>query len=178
MANSEANQGNADAPTQNAKKRPGKKHRAILDASQAQITAAIDAVVAECRRLGLVDDLRYAMGRAQTLARRGMSPMRIRQDLRFRGARDPIIAEVLEELAAGEAEVFAFDAARSYARRRRFGPYRSGAKDKGETNPAVLAKRELASMMRAGHRFELANAILGCDDRDQLEDAMNIDDIR
>ena len=49
-------------------------------------------------RAGLVDDARFATGRARTLADRGAGDLRIRHDLESRGVSDDLVAAALESL--------------------------------------------------------------------------------
>ena len=57
----------------------------------------------------------------------------------------------------------------TYARRRRFGPYRSSATDP-EDERRQRFQRQLASMMRAGHSYEVSRRILECENDDEAWD--------
>lgn len=124
----------------------------------------VEALVAKAAAAGFVDDAAFALSRAQSLTARGYGERRVRQALHAAG-----IEESDGEAARGHARDDAIEAALRFARRRRIGPYAAA--------PADQAARELAlaAMVRAGHGFRLAKAILalppGADlDRQVLED--------
>jgi regulatory protein len=108
--------------------------------------------------LGYVDDAAYALGKARSLTARGYGVRRVSQTLRAAG-----IAEEDSAEARDLAEREAVESALRFARRRRIGPYGDGRADHAET------ERALAAMIRAGHGFPLAKAIL------RLEPGRDID---
>ena len=96
-----------------------------------------------------VDDAAFALAKSRSLTARGYGGRRIDQSLRAAGIGEEDGQEA-RELAATEA----VEAALRFARKRRFGPYAEKAVDR----PA--REKALAAMVRAGHGFALANAIL------------------
>lgn len=106
----------------------------------------VAATVARYVELGYVDDEGYARMKSGSLLRRGYGARRVDQALGQAGIAEDLRAEV----APGEAT--AREAAATYARRRRFGPY-------GAADPAVREK-QLAAMVRAGHGFDAARALV------------------
>ena len=108
----------------------------------------VAATVARYVELGYVDDESYARMKSGSLLRRGYGARRLSQALGQAGIAEDLRAEV----APGEAE--AREAALTYARRRRFGPFGAGPSD-----PAAREK-QLAAMVRAGHGFEAARALV------------------
>jgi regulatory protein len=98
--------------------------------------------------LRYVDDAAYAAARSGSLLRRGYGPRRVAQALGEAGIDEAIRAEVRPGEAAERA------AALALARKRRFGPFGS--------EPLDRAKREkqLATMLRAGHRLDSAREIV------------------
>lgn len=124
----------------------------------------VDAVIARQVEIGAVNDEAYARAWAASYHRRGKAMRDIRYRLRGKGLPSNIIDAALRELqeeAAGDPDLAA---ACAYAKRRRFGPFRM-----------IPAKREarrekdLAAMMRAGHRYALVKRVLACEDLDAFD---------
>jgi regulatory protein len=113
---------------------------------------------------GYVDDAGYALSRAEALAARGYGKRRLLERLRTAGV------EEQDTTAAREhTEREALASALRFAERRRIGPYASAVGDMKEREKA------LAAMVRAGHPFGLARAIVslpagGTIDLDELAD--------
>lgn len=109
----------------------------------------IEALVERFSASGYVDDSAYALAKSRSLSGRGYGLARIRQSLRAAGV-DEEDGAAARELAGLEAA----DAALRFARRRRIGPF-------AETRPDRKGREKaIAAMIRAGHSFELARAIL------------------
>lgn len=105
-------------------------------------------IVERLTALGFVDDRSFAEGRSAALVRRGYGARRVALALRGAGVEDEVAK------AAGPDAAAAFDAALTYARRRRFGPFAS-------VEPAPdQRRRQLAAMLRAGHSYDLAARIV------------------
>lgn len=121
-------------------------------ADRAQGAADVDAVVAKLVANRLLDDARFAEGRAASLARRGLPRGRIAQRLKIAGVEGDDIERALGTLdEAGEND---FKAAVIFARRKRLGPFADPAR-------RVAARmKHLATMARAGFSGELARRIV------------------
>lgn len=121
--------------------------------------ASVDELVVRYRTSGLLDDKAYAEQQAQSLTRRGAPLVSIRARLIAKGVDGAVASDALAALReqAGEPDLAA---ACVFARRRRLGPYRSGAADR---------VRELAAFARAGFSRQVAERVLACADRDALE---------
>lgn len=98
---------------------------------------------------GLVDDALYALSKSRSLSERGYGARRVRQSLQAAGITEED-GQAARELAAEEAA----SAALRFARRKRIGPYAETPLDR----PA--REKALAAMLRAGHGFELARAVV------------------
>jgi len=109
----------------------------------------VDALVAKAVRLGFVDDAAFALSKARSLTARGYGERRVGQALHAAG-----IGETDAEAARDHARDDAVEAALQFARRRRFGPFATDV-----AGPEAREKA-LAAMIRAGHGFRLAKAIL------------------
>jgi regulatory protein len=99
-----------------------------------EVDRVLDALMAG----GLLDDEKYARGKADVLARRGASRISIRAKLSSKGVRE--LPEI-DELAACCA----------YVRRRRLGPF-------GKGDP-----RDVEKVCRAGFPYGLARRVLAMD---------------
>lgn len=99
---------------------------------------------------GYIDDSSYALAKSQTLTGRGYGKRRVVEKLRAAGVDED------DGLAARDhADAEAVAAAVRFARRRRIGPFAAAEpKDARERDKAV------ATMIRAGHSFEIARALI------------------
>lgn len=118
----------------------------------------VDALVERFSDSGYVDDSGWALAKSRSLVARGYGEGRLRQSLRAAGI-DEEDASQARELAAGEAA----EAALRFARRRRIGPYSDARADLRAREKAI------AAMIRAGHSFELARAIVDLEPGTQVE---------
>jgi regulatory protein len=109
-------------------------------------TAAVADRLAE---LGYVDDAAYALARTRSLSGRGYGARRVRQSLQAAGVGEADRAPA-DELAEAER----VEAALRFARRRRLGPFAHAPAERDER------ERQIAAMIRAGHSFGLARAIV------------------
>lgn len=107
------------------------------------------AVAERLVRLGYVDDAAFALSKARTLTARGYGAGRVRQSLHAAGIGD--------EDGAGArdlARASAVAAAVKFAQRRGLGPFATQVSDQNKRDKA------LSAMVRAGHGFALAKAIV------------------
>jgi regulatory protein len=123
--------------------------------------AEVESVVERIARLGYVDDAQYALSKARSLTSRGYGPGRVTQSLHAAG-----IGEEDGEAARALAGDESVEAALRYARRRRIGPFAAEALDLKDR------ERALAAMIRAGHGFGIAKAILSLGPGDEVDVAM------
>ena len=133
------------------------------DTDRAEGTATVEALLTDFARDGVLDDARYAVGRVLALYRRGASTRAIRARLATKGvAREHIdhaIAALRDETAEPD-----FNAALTFARRRRLGPYRP------QSARADHRTRDLASLGRQGFSYDVARRIIDSEDVASLED--------
>lgn len=109
----------------------------------------LDALADRLVRLGYVDDRAYALSKARALTGRGYGERRVRQALSLAGIADE---EAVDARDLAEAE--AVESALRFARRRSLGPFAAERPDPRRR------EREMAAMIRAGHGFGLARAII------------------
>lgn len=109
----------------------------------------VEGLVERFSANGYIDDSAYALAKSRSLVARGYGEGRVRQSLRAAGIEESDGAAA-RELAESEAA----EAAIRFARRRRIGPYASARPDRNGREKAI------AAMIRAGHSFELARAIV------------------
>lgn len=124
--------------------------------------AAVDALVARFARSGLVDDRRYAEGKAASLHRRGGSARAIRAALTAKGVPADEIDVAITALqdAAADPELAA---ACAFARRRRLGPWRR------PEDRAAMWTKDLAALGRGGFNFDTARRVLQAETPEELE---------
>ncbi len=115
----------------------------------AEARAAARRVVAKLAQSGALDDAAFASARSRSLRRAGKSARAIGAHLSARGVSGEIAAAL--PAPSGEDEVAA---AAIHMRRRRAGPFRKAA-----VGPET-ARRELASLARAGFGHRVASAAL------------------
>ena len=108
--------------------------------------------------LGYVDDRAFAEQRAAAMQRRGLGARRVAGAFREAG-----IDEGDAESVAPAIADRAVESALAFARRKRIGPYGNGDGDR------KLHEKQLAAMMRAGHRFDLARKIVAAPPSDAPE---------
>ncbi|MEC9065965.1 MAG: RecX family transcriptional regulator [Pseudomonadota bacterium] len=106
------------------------------------------AIAARFADRGYIDDESYARSRAEGLLRRGYGAQRIDETLRGAG-----IGGALRE-AVGPGEGARRAAALRLARKRRFGPFAPEPPDRER------CEKQIAAMVRAGHGFEQARAVI------------------
>jgi regulatory protein len=112
-------------------------------------TPAVEELADRFVRLGYIDDRAFALSKARSLTGRGYGERRVRQALVMAG-----IGEEDGNDARDHAEEEAVAAALRFARRRAIGPFAQGVLDQAQR------ERALAAMIRAGHRFSIARAIV------------------
>lgn len=133
---------------------------------RAAAEALVDAEIARLLEAGALDDRRYAEDKARTLHARGGSAARIREALHGKGIPGSLVADAVKSLVEDDntgANV-EFEAARTWARKRRLGPWRTGEGD------ADLRRKELGKLARAGFSWAIASRIVGATDEDDLGD--------
>ncbi len=107
---------------------------------------------------GYVDDEAFARARSGSLLRRGFGARRISQALGAAG----IAEHVRDTVRAGQDEERA--AALAFARKKRLGPFGPPPADR----PA--REKQIAAMLRAGHRLDSARKLVDCRDQTAAED--------
>ena len=119
-------------------------------------------MIADCVRLGYVDDAAFAMTRARSKRRGGRSALAIKRSLAEHDIDDTLVDAALEaadeRLADGELA-----AALRHAARRRIGPYARIRPDD------TMRQRHLASLARAGFSFDIARQVMACEDAEAAE---------
>ena len=108
----------------------------------------VAALVARFVAAGYVDDAAWARARSSSLLRRGYGGRRIEQTL----AAASIAEDLRAQVRAGEGD--ARRAALALARKRRFGPFGDGDRDRARR------ERQIAAMLRAGHRLDSARQLV------------------
>jgi regulatory protein len=108
----------------------------------------VEAIAARFVAAGYIDDAGYARARSGSLLRRGYGERRVGQVLAAAG---------IDEETRGAVRASARDlrrAALALARKRRFGPFGRDVPDR------AVREKQLAAMLRAGHRMDSARAAI------------------
>lgn len=125
----------------------------------------IDEVVEKMVQTGAVDDARYAQGRTTSLRRLGKSPGKIRALLTAKGVARPLVETAITDtavtLGGGDA---ALEAAMTYVRRRRLGPF--GKSIAGKDEQRKQATKDMAALARAGFSYDIAKRALAASEDD------------
>ncbi len=126
------------------------------------------AVVERLAELGYIDDSAFALAKTRSLTTRGYGAGRVRQSLHAAG-----IGEKDSREARALAASAAVAAAVRFAERRKLGPFA------GEASDPRARDKALGAMIRAGHGFALARAILALApgeaiDHDRLAEASGL----
>ena len=130
-----------------------------------EVVASIDEIVARFERSGVVDDARYAAGRAAALRRLGKSPGKIRALLVAKGVARALIDAALNATAITETGTdAAWEAAIAYAQRRRLGPF--GDRQGDAEARRKKAAKDLGALARAGFSYEIAKRVLSGGSKD------------
>jgi regulatory protein len=128
--------------------------------------APVARLVAKFVAAGYIDDEAFARTRTSGLLRRGYGQRRIAQALGAAG----IAGEVREAVRPGVSEQRR--AAFAMARKRGFGPFGAGPPDR------AVREKQLAAMLRAGHRLDSARELLDAASIAAAEDwAAGADDV-
>ena len=109
----------------------------------------LDALAERFAAQGYVDDAAFALSKSHSLTARGYGLRRVDQSLHIAGVGEADAAPA-QDFARSEA----VDSALRFAERRHFGPFAHAAVDR------KLIERALGAMIRAGHNYRLARAIL------------------
>lgn len=120
----------------------------------------IAALVSRFVSAGYIDDAAFARTRAGSLRRRGYGERRVDQALNAAG----IAPELRAEVRAGESEQRR--SALALAKKRRFGPW-GLLIDRPVDRP--LREKQLAAMLRGGHRLDIARAVIHATDIEATE---------
>ena len=110
----------------------------------------LDAIAERFARLGYIDDAAYALAKSRSLTGRGYGKRRLGEALRAAGVDEADSAAALD-LAHTEAVA----AALRFAERRKLGPFAARPADDPRER-----ERAVGAMVRAGHDFALARAIV------------------
>ena len=134
----------------------------LHDTNPQEGEAWIEEIVSDLVSRNLVDDRAFAETRSLSLHRGGASRRKIAMNLKSKGVGQDDIEAALRSLEETHANA-EFTAARNYARRRRFGPWRNADEREARRD------RDLAAMARAGFSFQMAQRLIDAADIDTLE---------
>ena len=116
--------------------------------------AIVEELIERFQRVGVLNDEQYAELRTGSLHRRGGSKRMISAKLKQKGLADETIEMAYRGLRE-EHEDPELEAATTFAKRRKLGPYRTKEAKEGQH------QKDLAAMARAGFSYDLATRVLG-----------------
>jgi regulatory protein len=124
------------------------------------LNSAIERIIEQHRKSGVLNDQAFAEVKTRSLRRAGRSRRAIQQTLGMKGLKADVIAGALVKNDAEDEDSEGgsraeLKAATALARKRRFGPFRTG-----EANPD-RQRKDLAAMARAGFSLDTARKVLG-----------------
>jgi regulatory protein len=131
--------------------------------AQKTLASAIDAIVAQHKKSGALNDEAFAAMKVRSLRREGRSKRRIEMQLRQKGVAAEIIESALEpDEETGDPER---KAALAFAKKRKLGPYRPPAlienHKEDKKQEATQRRKDYATMARAGFSYDTSRATLG-----------------
>ena len=129
-------------------------------------TEMIDAEIEYRHSIGALNDEILANAWAESLHRRGKSAIQIRASLRSKGFSGTNIDQSFEQFEQS-AEDLALEAAIVYARKKRLGPFQSN-----EEKRRARQKKDIASMIRAGHNYACVKRIMACSSESEAEELL------
>lgn len=112
---------------------------------------------------GRIKDEKVALMWVEHWSNRGKSVPFIRMKLREKGVARDTIDACIEQIHSQMVNP-ALEAAVVYARKRRFGAYR-----KDQAKQVDRKQKDIAAMMRAGHRYDVVSQVLECTSIDDIE---------
>jgi len=124
-------------------------------------TAFVDDLIARYSKAGLLNDTRFAEGRARSLLERGVSPRAIRLRLREKGVASETVEAVLLDLVEDKGDI-EWAAAVALAKRRRIGPFR-------KSDRQSVREKDLAALARAGFSYDVAQRVVDAENSTDLE---------
>ena len=123
----------------------------------------VSAQVKKVMNAGRIKDDKVALMWVEHFTNRGKSAPFIRMKLREKGVDSQIIDDAIRQIH-DQMNDPALEAAVTYARKRRFGAYR-----RNEAKQLERKQKDIAAMMRAGHRYDVVSRVIDCATIDEIE---------
>lgn len=134
------------------------------EADREEVAGRLEALIGRLGEAGYLDDARMVGARVEQLHRQGTSRPMIKARLARQEAPPDLVDKALAVLEEEGRDV-ELEAAITYARRRRLGPW--------SREPGIRRERELASLARAGFGYAVALRILDAENADELEELVD-----
>jgi regulatory protein len=137
---------------------------------QDKLREAIEKIIDQHKRSGVINDAVYAETKINSLRRQGRSRRIIAQKLAVKGVGGEVVAAAFVAHEDGadprDAEL---KAARALAKKRAIGPFRKPARSKS-IDEHLQRRKEQAVLARGGFSFDVIRAVLGGDIEDMPDD--------
>ena len=123
----------------------------------------VSAQVKKVMDAGRIKDDKVALMWVEHFTNRGKSAPFIRMKLREKGVESEIIDDAIAQIH-DQMQDPALEAAVTYARKRRLGAYR-----RNESKQTERKQKDIAAMMRAGHRYDVVSKVIDCATVEEVE---------
>lgn len=127
------------------------------EGDEQEMAGWLDGILDELEKIGVLNDRAWATSRLARLRRQGNSERAIRTKLRAK----LVPAEIIDDLL-DEHPVDPLEAALSFARKRRIGPFRDRDRDDKR-------QKDLGKLARGGFPYGIANQVLDLDPDEALD---------
>lgn len=136
---------------------------------QHALRTTIDAIIASHKQTGALNDAAFAETKIASLRRSGASQKRIEQKLAHKGVAKDVVRKTLDAFdedhdagASEEGNGAEYQAALTFARKRRLGPFRTLIREELDTDAQRKQQaRDIAALARAGFSYDIAKRVLG-----------------
>jgi|GEM_PF-610142 len=126
---------------------------------QESLARAIDKIVDDHKKTGVLNDEAYAAMKVSSLRSKGRGNRRIALRLKQKGIAGDIVEAALKP---GDGEEDAErKAALTFARKRKLGPYRPPAQNPDKKLEVAQKRKDIAALSRAGFGYDIVKEILG-----------------
>jgi regulatory protein len=136
---------------------------ALFELDEAELHLTIDTEIAKLVASGFMNDREYAASKARIMVKQGKSLNQIRRKLMDLEVPDDIQEAAISGLGE-DREGIDFAAAALYARKRKFGPYKS------EDTRQARWEKEMSSLARNGFSYGIASRVLAMETVESIED--------
>ena len=126
------------------------------DFNKSEALVWIEEILSDCERYGYISDVRFAEMKIKDYLAAGKSARYIKLKLLQKGVEESLIENLLQEQDYNPEEL-----ALNLAKKKKIGPFR-----KNEDERKEYRQKDLATLVRAGFDYDVAQKVLGKEDFD------------